>query len=36
MLLLIFSGSYGTFMWSGPTPSRTVLIEAEVRTILAV
>jgi hypothetical protein len=36
MLLLIFSNSYGTFIWTGPNPARTVIIEAEPRTIVVV
>lgn len=35
MLLLIFSNSYGTFIWSGPAPSRTVLITGENRRAVA-
>lgn len=36
MLLLIFSGSYGVFIWSGPVASRTVRVEPEPRRALAV
>lgn len=31
MLLLLFAGGQGLFIWTGPVASRTVLIEAEVR-----
>lgn len=34
MLLLIFSNSYGTFIWSGPDPRRTVKVEPEFRRLL--
>lgn len=35
MLLLLFNGSVqGALMWSGPSPSRTALIEPETRTIV--
>jgi hypothetical protein len=33
MLLLIFSGGYGTFTWLGPIPRREVRIEPEFRRI---
>lgn len=36
MLLLIFSGSLGTFVWTGPTPSRTIVVEPEYRTAVVV
>jgi hypothetical protein len=33
MLLLLFSNSYGTFIWSGPVAIRTVIVEPEYRRI---
>lgn len=36
MLLLIFSGNYGVFIWSGPNPHRTVTVEAESRRAVVV
>lgn len=36
MLLLIFSNSYGTFIWTGPNPARTAPVEAEPRAIVVV
>lgn len=37
MLLLLFSfGSQGIFIWTGPTASRTVLVENEFRRAVVV
>ena len=36
MLLLIFSNSYGFFVWSGPLSTRTVLVEPDIRLALVV
>lgn len=37
MLLLLFSfGSQGVFVWTGPTASRTVLVDAEYRNVVVV
>lgn len=34
MLLLLNNSIQGIFVWQGPVPSRTVLIEAEPRIVL--
>lgn len=36
MLLLVFSNSYGVFIWSGPAPLRTVSVQAEYRSVRVV
>lgn len=34
-MLLLFNGSVqGTFIWTGPTPSRTVSVEPENRIVV--
>lgn len=36
MLLLIFTGSYGVLVWSGPDINRTVVVEPETRRAVVV
>jgi hypothetical protein len=36
MILLLFSNSYGVFVWSGPVATRTILIEDDPRVMVVV